>query len=347
MTAILPPKYNYIDLFKDLLDLSNPETRANLLYIGDYQRNADEVDYVGIWTSLAVTLTEAVLDSHEQFEMGKLARPGIWLPGPGIPLFMIGKHLTNNFWYEVTYRSLRALDMVYKFVQDSYFNSTRSFPHIECNQQQHINHDVPIDNLLNSLGCHRIIHYFMNNTPLQKMIQDDLGYTMDDMNYDIARVHILVAFLLAYRAFNVQEYQYAAEYFQTALTMWKQTKIKKSDKLGTNFDVLCHRCIYVSLGYYNLSLPDAHTKYALIKRYFTVAVTEYGYQDPQGQIQKITQMIKSSCLPQKQQDGASLDLLVQQEINNLIKQTEKEENTTTTTITGSNPGEKFPFIIKK
>jgi hypothetical protein len=140
-----------------------------------------------------------------------------------------------------------------------------------------------------------------------------------------------------------------------SLNSWKHIKLKKKDKLGPNFGQLCNRCIYVSLGYYHLLSPDAHTKYAYVKKYFTIAVNDYDYQDPEKQVQKVTQMMKSSCLPQKHQHEDSLLAQVEEEIQNLIKQT-----TTTTTkttdcsddetvvdIEGNNPAKKFPFIVKQ
>lgn len=355
MSAILPPKYNYIDLFKDLLDLSSDETRANLLYIGDYQSNADQLDYVCIWTSLAATITQAAFEIELEFKRGNSKECGILLPKPGIPLFLINNtHLTNNFWYEVTYRSLRVLDSIYKTVHALYFtgNNLDTYPHKGTSSLSGADERY-IKELEDSLGCHRIIHFFMaefiEDCPLQKMIENDMGYTSDDIIYDINRIHILLAFLMAYRAFKYQEYKTAAEYFQTALNGWKTTKLKKQDKLGPNFKQLCNRCIYVSLGHYHLSSPDAHTKYAYIKKYFTIAVNDYDYQDPEKQVQKVTQMMKSSCLPQKHQDEDSLLAQVEEEIQNLIKQTTKTNTTEDEVvgITGTNPAEKFPFIVKQ
>lgn len=329
--AILPDKYNYIDLFKDVLDLSSKETRANLLYIGDYQRNANERDYASIWTSLAVTLTEAAMEGD------------VYLPKPGIPLFRINDtHLTNNFWYEVTYRSLRLLDLTYGCIKSTYFNHNGDapFPHKGihvCNSDENM-----IQWLEDSFGCHRIIQYFMENTELQKMIEKDMGYTADDMTYDINRIHILYAFIHAYRLFNAEEYQLAARYFKQSLDLWNQTKLEKKDKLGLCFGDVCVRCIRVSLGYYHLSSPDAHTKYALAHTYFVYAKSYLGYQDPQGQIPKVQQMMKSSCLPQKQKDAASLSEEIENEINNLIKHEKEKE---LTLLTGSNPADKFPFRL--
>lgn len=338
--AILPDKYNYVDLFKDLLDLSSPETRANLLYIGDYQRTSSDLEYVCIWTSLAVTITEEAIERD------------IYLPKPGMPLFLINEHITNNFWYEVTYRSLRILDDCYGAFTDLFFHSPLDTPYPHKGSSHRFDDTIIYNNIADSFGCHRIVKFYMENTELQNMIEKDMGYTPDDLIYDLNRLHIVYAFLHAYKLFNdEQQYKQAAIYFKQSYDLWKQTKLKKKDKLGSNFDTICNRCIHVSLGYHHLSSTDAHTKYTLVEKYFDVAVQLFNYEDPDKQRVKVQQMMKSSCLPQRNsKDTASLLQEMEKEINNLISNTNNNNNEETTALAeleGSNPADKYPFKILK
>ena len=89
-----------LELFSNVLDVSKPETRANLRLIGDIKETGDTIEYLQVWTSLACCLWDSIQQG-----------PPIQLPSPGLPPFIMAEygHKTSMYWYEVVYRTKRAM----------------------------------------------------------------------------------------------------------------------------------------------------------------------------------------------------------------------------------------------
>lgn len=319
-------KLDLLTLFKEYIDTSKDTTRASLRLISDPEKNGNTIEYVQIWTSLACLLSQQ-------------GRPDIYLLEPGLPVFVINQHKTQNIWWETIYRSICVIHIYYtefKTWFQTHKQQQKTWPIATIDEEVL---KTKVLNLEYIIGCHRVVQHVLL-TSLTPLIQEDIGYTVEDCQYDISKMQMITLFLKGLSKEQKEDDTKSLEltrvnYFQSALTIYNTLEFEDDDDIFL-FKEVTQRCIYVLIG---IHLYTSKKQYILSEKLFLIAVNEYHWLDMMNWTLKAEKSKKQSITPQLEL-SASIDDICEKE---LTLYNDSTNQTTTIIIEGINPFTVFPF----
>lgn len=331
--------YDFVSLFRTVLDQSKPSTKACLRYISDPDTNGDTVTYVCIWLSLASTFN----DYTNQYDTD------LYLPEPGMPLFMIdtgtkGIYKTHMFWYEIVYRSIRVVDEQYTLFRKWYneCTNTHNLWPVVAGSNTPMYYDAapgshgPLDTIGQVIGAHRIVGLAVEQL-LHDLVDVDMGYTTALCDYDIKRMQMIYAFMLGLKQISFNDIVFA-RFFKTARDLYTSLNIdtKHKEDALPDFINICNRCIHVYLARHHLTTNKK--RYALIQKHLVLAVNMYKWLDPLDEVTKVTLLKANSVLPQEAEASS-------QECEKEITLLNNEDIIINTYLLGKDIFKDYPFVV--